>query len=154
MRLKIVSVIDAWDRRAVRALHAKMDSRVLRSIVIALTFLGYGWNWFLLAPLSLVHAWYPAVSRLGGALIAAWCGLMLLKKAFPRTRPFRAMLAHHARRARSRSRARRTGRPSADEAARLVGLAEERFISERTCRGRVHGGGIFRVLAGALRERA
>jgi undecaprenyl-diphosphatase len=88
------SDVDEWDRKVVRALHAKMESRSLRGVVIALTFLGYGWNWFLLAPMSLVHAWYPAVSRLGGALIATWCSLMILKKIFPRTRPFRAMQLH------------------------------------------------------------
>ena len=48
MRAKILDDIDAWDRNVVRAMHAKMQSRAVRGVVIALTFLGYGWNW--LAP--------------------------------------------------------------------------------------------------------
>lgn len=91
MRTNVLREVDAWDQRVVRVLHVKMQSRVIRAVVVALTFLGYGWNWFALAPMSLVHAWYPAVSRLGGALIVTWCVLMVLKKALPRTRPYRAL---------------------------------------------------------------
>ena len=46
---------------------------------------------FALAPMALVHAWYPAVARLGGALIVAWCILMLVRVVLPRTRPYRAL---------------------------------------------------------------
>lgn len=74
-----------------RRLHAQLEARPLRFAAIAFTFLAYGWNWFALAPMSLVKPWYPAVSHLGGALIVAWCTLMLLRLAFPRERPHRAL---------------------------------------------------------------
>lgn len=84
-------VLDAIDRAVVLLLYATTGWSLVRTVVIALTCIGYGWTYLVLVPIALVKAWRRFAVGLGRTLLATWIVLNVVKLAVPRVRPYIAL---------------------------------------------------------------